>query len=129
MQLPQSVYGVNTPLRPERPPIFGKTITSGILSLPILADSFRCLIQPFTIRQPRDQFDGAEKLHRVRVTPAARLATTGDDMSYRFQSPDCGMTGYERLRSLECRGSRRSAAVAFYSPRFTEVDGEIHVRF
>jgi hypothetical protein len=41
-----------------------------ILALPELSNSFRRLIQPFTIRQQRKQFDGAEKLHRVRVWPA-----------------------------------------------------------
>jgi len=48
----------------------GQTISPGILSLPELADGFRRLIQPLTIRQQRDQFDGAKKLHRVRLWSA-----------------------------------------------------------
>jgi hypothetical protein len=43
------------------------TMTTGILSFPELADGFRRLIQPFPIRQQHDEFDGAEKLHCIRV--------------------------------------------------------------
>jgi hypothetical protein len=46
------------------------TMTTGILSLPVLADGFRRFVQPITVSQLRHQFDGAEKLHRVRVWPA-----------------------------------------------------------
>ena len=35
------------------------TMTAGIFSLPKLADGFRHLIQPLTIRQQCDEFDGA----------------------------------------------------------------------
>jgi hypothetical protein len=35
-----------------------------------LPNSLCRLIQPFTIGQQRNQFDGTEKLHRVRVRPA-----------------------------------------------------------
>jgi hypothetical protein len=35
-----------------------------------LADGFRHLIQLFTICQQRDEFDGAEKLHDVRIWTA-----------------------------------------------------------
>jgi hypothetical protein len=37
------------------------TIAPGILSPPELTDGFRGLIQPFPIRQQRNQFNGAEK--------------------------------------------------------------------
>jgi hypothetical protein len=33
----------------------------------MLADGFCRIVQPFTIRQQSEQFDGAEKPHRVRL--------------------------------------------------------------
>jgi len=59
------------------------TMTAGIFSLPKLADGFRHLIQPLTIRQQCDEFDGAEKLYRVQIRPAqwpqfARSDENGD---------------------------------------------------
>ena len=44
-------------------------MTPGIFSPPELADGLRRLIQPLTIRQQREQFNGAKKLHRVRPRP------------------------------------------------------------
>ena len=43
------------------------SLATGILSFPELADGFRRLMQPFPIRQQHDEFDGAEKLHCIRV--------------------------------------------------------------
>jgi hypothetical protein len=42
-------------------------MTPGIFTLPELADGFRRLVQPFTIRQQRDKFDGTEKLDCVGI--------------------------------------------------------------
>jgi hypothetical protein len=56
-----------------------ETIPPGILSFPELPNGFRSLIQPFTICQQRNQFDGAEKLHRVRVRPAQRPQLASGD--------------------------------------------------
>lgn len=51
--------------------IFGvPAIAPGILLLPELTNRLRCVIQPFTIGQQRKQFNGAKKLHCVRVWPA-----------------------------------------------------------
>ena len=43
---------------------------ASILSLPVLANGFRRLIKPLAIRQQGEQFDGAEKLDRIRIRPA-----------------------------------------------------------
>ncbi len=48
----------------------GRTIAPRILPPPVLADGFGRLVQPFTIRQQRDEFDGAEKFHCIRIRPA-----------------------------------------------------------
>jgi hypothetical protein len=47
-------------------------MTAGALSLPELPNGFRCFVQPITIRWQPDKFDGAEKLHRVRIWPGQR---------------------------------------------------------
>ena len=46
------------------------TMSAGVLSLPELPNCLRRLVQPLTIRQKRNEFDGAEKLNRIRVWPA-----------------------------------------------------------
>jgi hypothetical protein len=47
-------------------------MTPGILLPPVLPDRFCRVVQPITVRKQRDQFDGVEKLHRVRLWPAQR---------------------------------------------------------
>jgi hypothetical protein len=44
----------------------------GILAFPKIADCFGGLIQPLTIREQREEFDGTEKLYRVWPGPAQR---------------------------------------------------------
>jgi len=44
-----------------------QTTTASILSLPELPNRFRGIIQPCTIRQQRNQFNGTEKLNRIRI--------------------------------------------------------------
>src|ERR1035438_1554277 len=66
-------------------------MTPGILSLPVLADGFRRFVQPITVSQQRDEFDGAEKLHRVPVGPAQwrnfpALARTPTSSGVQFRS-------------------------------------------
>jgi hypothetical protein len=56
--------------KPVFPSLQHYNMTAGILSLPELADSFCGFVQPFAIRQQRDQFNGTEKLHSIRVWPA-----------------------------------------------------------
>jgi hypothetical protein len=51
----------------------GYSITLGILPLPKLPNRLRDFIQPLTVRQQRDEFNGAEKLHRIRIWPAQWL--------------------------------------------------------
>src|ERR1035437_6914785 len=46
------------------------TMTAGILSLPKLSDGFGRVVEPVAVGEQRDQFDGTEKLHRIRVWPA-----------------------------------------------------------
>jgi hypothetical protein len=45
---------------------------AGILSPPILADVFRCFVQPIRVSQQGDQFDGAKEFHRVGFLLAER---------------------------------------------------------
>ena len=48
-----------------------QTVTPCVLSFPELSDGFGGIIQPFTIRQQRNQFGSAEKLHHVRLWSAS----------------------------------------------------------
>ena len=47
----------------------GQTIPTCIFPFPELPNRFRRFVQPFTICQQRNQFNGTKKLHRVRVWP------------------------------------------------------------
>jgi hypothetical protein len=74
------------------------TLPPGILSPPELPDGFCRLIQPLTIRQQRNQFDGTEKLHRIGVRPAQRpqLPRT-DDNGYTASAPREAHDSADRL--------------------------------
>lgn len=52
-------------------------MTPGVLTPPKLPDGFRSLVQPFTIRQQRDQFDGAEEFDVVGFGPPERPQLAG----------------------------------------------------
>jgi hypothetical protein len=58
-----------------------QTITARILSPPVLADGFRCLVQPIAVSQQRDQFDGAKEFHRVgfRLAQRPQFARTDEN--------------------------------------------------
>jgi len=45
-------------------------IAFGILPLPEIADGFRGVVQPFTIRYQRNRFDGTKKHYGGRPQPA-----------------------------------------------------------
>jgi hypothetical protein len=71
---------------------------AGILSPPILADVFRCFVQPIRVSQQGDQFDGAKEFHRV-----------GFLLAERPQFPRAGENG-DIVRSSSITNMRRWAA-------------------
>ncbi len=50
----------------------GQTMALGVLSPPVLADGFRGIVQPITLREQGDQFNGAKEFHRVGLRLAER---------------------------------------------------------
>ena len=56
-----------------------QSMTLGVLALPELADGFRRLIQPLTIREQHHQFDGPKEFDRIGVWFAQWLEFSSSD--------------------------------------------------
>jgi hypothetical protein len=94
----------------------GQTIAPGVLSPPVLADSFRRFVQPIRVSQEDDQFDGAKEFHRVgfRLAERPQFALR---FFLSFRDSTDGLPAVARLRAKPGGEGRNRTANARFSAK------------